>query len=170
MPVLYYSRAADNTILLVLSTIASKQSNGTKRTMAKMIQLLDYLTTHPAAKVRFNASSIIVNIHSDALYLSAPRARSRLTGSCFFGDVPKKGEHIHMNEFVFVLCGILRIVVWSVAGAALGTLFLNIKKRKSTTLALIKLGHHQLPTPVHCDNTTAAGIVNDTVKKNNHSR
>ena len=77
---LYYGRAVDNTILPALSAIASKQSNGTKRTMEKTIQLLDYLATHPAAKVRFHASSMVLNIHSDALYLSEPQAQSRLAG------------------------------------------------------------------------------------------
>ena len=32
-------------------------------------------------------------------------------------------------------------------------------------LALRELGHCQPPTPVHCDNSTAAGIANNTVKK-----
>ena len=69
---LYYGRAVDDNILPALSAIASEQSNGIKRTMKKTIQLLDYLVTHPAAKVRFHASSMILNIHSDALYLSEP--------------------------------------------------------------------------------------------------
>ena len=71
---LYYDRAVDNTILPALSAIASKQSNGTKQTMEKTIQLLDYLATYPAAKVRFHASYVVLNIHSDASYLSELRA------------------------------------------------------------------------------------------------
>jgi hypothetical protein len=31
-------------------------------------------------------------------------------------------------------------------------------------LILAKLGHPQLPTPIHIDNTTAVGIVNNTIK------
>ena len=42
---LYYGRAVDNTILPALSAIASKYSNGTKRMMAKTIQLFDYPAT-----------------------------------------------------------------------------------------------------------------------------
>ena len=162
---LYYGRAVDDTILPALSAIASEQSNGTRRTMEKTIQLLDYLATHPAAKVRYHASSMILNIHSDASYLSEPRARSRLAGYFFLGEVPKKGENIQMNGNIFVSCGILRIVVCSAAEAELGALFLNIKEGKVLRLALRELGHRQPPTPVHCDNSTAAGIANDTVKK-----
>jgi hypothetical protein len=32
-------------------------------------------------------------------------------------------------------------------------------------LILEELGHQQPPTPIHCDNATATGIANDTVKK-----
>ena len=162
---LYYGRAVDDTILPALSAIASEQSDGTRRTMEKTIQLLDYLATHPAAKARYHTSSMVLNIHSDASYLSEPRARSRLEGYFFLGEVPKKGENIQMNGNIFVSCGILQIVVCSAAEAERGTLCLNIKKGKVLRLALRELGHRQPPTPVHCDNSTSAGIANDTVKK-----
>ena len=105
---LYYGRAADDTILSALSTIASEQSNGTKQTMEKKtIQLLDFLATHPAAKVRFHALAIVLNIHSDASDPSEPQARSRLVGYFFLSKVAKKGENIQMNGNMFVSCGIL---------------------------------------------------------------
>ena len=62
-------------------------------------------------------------------------------------------------------CGILRIVVCSAAEAELAALFLNIREGKVLRLTLMELGHPQPPTPVHCDNSTAAGIANDSVKK-----
>ena len=84
-----------------------------------MIQLLDYLVTHPAAKVRFRASSMILTIHFDALYLSEPQARNRLADYFFLGNVPKKSENIKMNANMFVSCGILQIVVCSATEAEL---------------------------------------------------
>ena len=161
---LYYGRAVDDTILSALSAILSKQSNGTKRTMENTIQLVDYLATNPAATVRLHASAMALNIHYDASYLSELRARSTLAGYFFLGKVPKKGENIHMNGNIFVSYGILRIVVCSAAEAELGALFLNIKEGKVSRLALRELGHRQPPT-VHCKNSTAVGIANDTVKK-----
>jgi hypothetical protein len=104
---LYYDRVVDNTILPAHNAIASEQSNGTKRTMKKTIQLLDYLVTQPSAKVQFRASSMILNIHSDASYLSEPQVRSILAGCYFSGDVPKKGENIQMNGNMFVSCVML---------------------------------------------------------------
>ena len=58
------------TVLMALSTIASKQMKGTERTMEKALQVLDYLATHPDATVQFCATDMVMNIHSDASYLS----------------------------------------------------------------------------------------------------
>ena len=73
--ILYYARAVDMTVLMSLSTIASEQTKGTERTMEKALQVLDYLATHPDAKVRFSASDMILNIHSNASYLTEPKSR-----------------------------------------------------------------------------------------------
>ena len=72
--ILYYARAVDMTVLMALSYIAIDQTKATDRTLERCIQLLDYLASNNLAKVRFHASDMIMNIHSDALYLSAPRA------------------------------------------------------------------------------------------------
>jgi hypothetical protein len=56
-------------------------------------------------------------------------------------------------------------VVASATEAELGALFMNIKDGVILRLILTELGHQQPPTPVHCDNQTATGIANDTVKK-----
>ena len=68
--ILYYTRAVDMTVLMALSSIASEQTKGTERTLEKAYQVFDYLATHPNAVVRFHASDMVMNIHSDASYLS----------------------------------------------------------------------------------------------------
>jgi hypothetical protein len=83
--ILYYVSAVDMTVLMALSTIASEQTTGTERTMEKALQVLDYLATHPNAKVKFRASDMVMNIHSDALYLTEPKAHSRACGHFFMG-------------------------------------------------------------------------------------
>jgi hypothetical protein len=75
--ILYYIRAVDLTVLMALSTIASEQLRGTEFTMTKTKQLLDYLATHPDAKVRFHASDMTLNIHLDASYLLEANAHSQ---------------------------------------------------------------------------------------------
>ncbi len=55
----YYTRTVDITILMALSSIASKQMQGRTNTLAKAKQLLDYLAMHPDATIRFQASDMV---------------------------------------------------------------------------------------------------------------
>jgi hypothetical protein len=86
--VLYYARAVDPTVLISLNDIAKEKTKATEKTQAATNQLLDYLATHPDATIRYNASDMILHIHSDASYLSVSNARSRLGGMFFCGDKP----------------------------------------------------------------------------------
>jgi hypothetical protein len=71
---LYYARAVDPNILMALSDIATQQSAPTKNTKKQVEQCLDYMWTHPDAIIQYRASDMVLNDHSDASYLSAPRA------------------------------------------------------------------------------------------------
>ncbi len=51
------------------------------------------------------------------------------------------------------------------AEAELGTLFLNAQEAKVIWLVPEELGHPQPPTPIHIDNTTIVGIVNNNIKQ-----
>jgi hypothetical protein len=115
-------QGVDITILLALSSITSKQMQGTTNTMAKAKQLLDYLATHLNATTRFRASDMVLNVHSDASYLSEMKAHSCTCGHFFMGWSPKDGDPIKLNGAFFTLCTILRFVVASAAEAELGAL------------------------------------------------
>ena len=163
--IMYYARAVDVTTLVALSSIAAEQSQATEQTEKHVHQLLDYLHTHQDATIRYVASDMILNIHSDASYLSEARARSRLGGTYFFGSLPQDGKAIFLNGPVHIHAGICKFVVASAAEAELGALFYNCQEGKILRLVLEELGHTQPATPVHCDNSTAVSIANDTVKK-----
>ena len=83
---LYYARAVDSTMLVTLSAIAAQQSDPTVETMKKTLKLLDYVATHPDAVLTFNASSMVLNVHSDASYLTEPKARNRAGGHFFMSE------------------------------------------------------------------------------------
>ena len=118
--ILYYARAVDMTVLAELSTIAINQTKATKRTMDRCIQLLDYLVSNQNAKVRFHASDMVLNIHSDALDLSELGARSCACGHFFMGWMSKNGEPIKLNGAFYTSSPIMRFVVASAAEAELG--------------------------------------------------
>ena len=161
----YYARATDTTIPVALSEIATQQSKATKSTEARVQQFLDYMSTHPEAKIRYWASDMVLNVHSDASYLTAPNGRSRAGGHFFLGSVPRDGDPIKLNGAILSLATVLKCVAASAAEAELGALFLNAQEAKILRLTLEELGHPQPPIPIHIDNTTAVGIVNNTIKR-----
>eukprot|EP00956_Cyclotella_meneghiniana_P018821 scaffold31709_cov41-Cyclotella_meneghiniana.AAC.11 len=161
---LYYARATDTTIPHTLSELASEQSTATENTLKKCKQFLDYMATHPDATIRYHASDMILNVHSNASYLSAKDSKSRVSGYFFMGSLPRDRQPIKLNGAISIICSILKFVASSAAEAELGALFLIAKEANIMRLTLHELGHPQPPTPIHVDNSTTVGIVNNTVK------
>jgi hypothetical protein len=118
----------DITVLMALSSIAMEQTKGTSNTMEKAKQLLDYLVTNPDATIWYRASGMIINIYSDASYLSEADTHSRACGHFFMGWNANDGGPIKLNGAFFTLCVILCFVIASTAEAKLGTRFLNCKE------------------------------------------
>ena len=98
-----------------------------KSTVQNIEQILDYLATNPNAKMRLYASNMIMNIYSDASYLSVGGAKIRAGSHFFMGWTLKDGEPICLNIAFFTLCVILKFITASVSEAELGALFFNIK-------------------------------------------
>jgi hypothetical protein len=120
--------------------------------------------THPDAKICYCASNMILNLHSNASYLSAQRACGRMDGYFILGSMPVNRDPIKLNGAINITCTILKLVAASAAEAKFGALFLNAQEAKVLHLTLDKLGHPQPPTPIHINNTTTVGIVNRTIK------
>jgi hypothetical protein len=162
--ILYFARLVDMKVLMALSTIASEQTKGTKCTLEKAYQVLDYLATHPNAMVKFRASDMVMNIHLGASYLSKSNARSRAYGHFFMGSLPTDEKPIKLNGAFYMLFLMLRFVVASATKAELGALFLNCQEGMIFKSTLEDMGHPLPKIPIHCDNATAVGIVNNTIR------
>jgi hypothetical protein len=121
--------------------------------------------THPDAIIRYHASDMILNVHSDASYLSAPKARSQAGGLFFLGSLPHDGDPIRLNSAIHITCTILKLLAALAAEAELGALFLNAQEAEIMRLIFTELGHPQPPTPIYINSTTTVGIVNNTVKR-----
>ena len=96
--------------LVALSAIASKQSQATEQTEAHIHQLLDYLYTHKDATIRYVPSEMILNIHSDASYLSELKACSHIVGFYFLGKLLVNRKAIHLNGPIHVQASICKFV------------------------------------------------------------
>ena len=84
--------------------------------------------THSDAIIWYRASDMILNVHSDVPYLSAPKAHSRAGGYLFLSSIPQDGDPIKLNGAIHITYTILKLVAASAAEAELGTLFLNVQE------------------------------------------
>jgi hypothetical protein len=161
--ILYYARAVDPTVLITLNDIATEQTKATEKTQAATNQLLDYLATQPDATIRYHASDMTLHIHSDASYLSVSNARSRLGGLFFLGNNPP--EQKKLNGSILNVASVIKKVVVSAAESEVGACFHNAQSGVPLRITLTELGHIQPPTPLRTDNSTAFGILNETIKQ-----
>ena len=114
--------------MLILNELASAQAGGTEATKLALLKLLDYCATHDDAKIRYFASEMVLNVHSDASYLSASRSKSSVGGHFFPSNKISYGKHIHHNRAILVILTILKNIMASAEEAELGVLFLNGKE------------------------------------------
>jgi hypothetical protein len=124
--------------------------------MQKCLQFLDYAASQEETIVTYRASNMRLAIHSNASYLSEPKAHSRAGGHMFMAgteDIPiNNGEVLNISQ-------IIRAVMSSTAEAELGALFINAKTAVSMQLTLGEMGHPQTCTPIQNDNSTAHALL-----------
>jgi hypothetical protein len=142
---LYLACVVDSMMLTALSALASKQAAPTEKTMQKRLQFLEYAASQEDATVTHQASNMTLVIHSNALYLSEPKAHSRAGGHMFVAGT----EDIPINNgAVLNILQIIRAVMSSAAEAELGASFVNAKTAVSMQCTLNKMGHLQTHTPI----------------------
>jgi hypothetical protein len=69
--------------------IATEQAKRTQETMKTVKQLLDYCATQEEAIITYNASKMILAVHSDAGYCNKKNARSQAGGHFFLSNDKK---------------------------------------------------------------------------------
>ena len=82
---MWYMRAYNITTTKALNAIGRKQSRANKTTKKWSNWLLDYLGTHPDAKIRYWQSDMRFLIHSDASFLVEWDANSNYVGYFYLG-------------------------------------------------------------------------------------
>jgi hypothetical protein len=160
---LYYARAVDSTLNVALSALASEQNQPTMGTRKKLIQLLNYCATHPAAQVTFHASDMILYVHSDAGYNNETKARSRSGGHFYLGN-KHDNRQLH-NGAILNPTHILKHVATSAADAEIGAAFVNCKEAIPIRITLTEMGYPQPATKVTLDNTTAVNFIQKNLKQ-----
>jgi hypothetical protein len=80
---------------------------------AAMNQLLGYRDTHPEPTIRYHPYNMILQIHSDASYLSVSNAPRRIEGFFFLGN--KSPEQETLNGSILNATSVNKNVVASAA-------------------------------------------------------
>jgi hypothetical protein len=124
---LYYARTVDPTLILRVNALESEQTQATTATADKVITLLNYCATHPEDKLRYHASNMILNIHSDASYISECQSKSRAGGLFYMGSTIYSQNKL-TNGAIFITRKIINYVMSSAAEAEKGSVFLNAKE------------------------------------------
>ena len=114
---LYYAMAVGGTLMYTLNELASEQANGTQTTLRATKKLMDYCHTHSYATIRYFESQMKLHIHSNALYLSASKARSRVGGQFLLSDHFDTSSPTKHNVSVLVVANVLKNVMASSAEA-----------------------------------------------------
>ena len=104
---------------------------------------------------------MVLGVHSNASYLSAPNTRSH-TGGHFFlstnASVPPN------NGAILNIAHIIKHVTASATEAELGALYITAREAVYLHIILKDLGHPQPATPIQTDNAMAEGVINSKVQ------
>ena len=158
---LFLGRAVDSTLLCPISAIASQSANPTEDTMRQTHQLLDYIATQEDAVLTYNASDMIRAAHSDASYLSEPKARSRAGGHFFLSSDSTIPQN---NGAVLNIAHIIKHVMSSATEAELAALYIMARKAVYIRIVLEEMGHKQPPTPLQTNNSMTEAVTNRKIQ------
>jgi hypothetical protein len=161
---LYYGRSVDARVLTATCALASEQVSPTLATMTRLDRLLGFVSAHPNGRKIYRASDMILCVHSDASYLSRPRAGS-VAGSTHFMGSPALTFLADgpINHPISTHSTRIPVVCSFVAEAEYGGLFAAARIAVDERNILADLGHPQPATVIFCDNEVAIGLANRTV-------
>jgi hypothetical protein len=123
---------------------------------------LSYCAGHSNMCITYYACDMCLIVFVDASYLSRSEARS-VVGCIFF--LGNHAEPTHINGTITTTSSIIPCVVASAAEAEYAALFTGAQTAAGLRTTLHDMGYPQLPTTILCDNTTAIGLANDSIKQ-----
>jgi hypothetical protein len=129
--------------------------------LAQTQQLLDYLATQEDAVLTYHHSDMILAVHSDASYLSEPKARSRAGGHFFLStnaEIPPNNGAILNNATI------IKHVMSSATEAEMAALYIMAREAVYIRIILQEMGHPQPATPIQTDNAMAEAVVNAKIQ------
>jgi hypothetical protein len=151
----------DSTLLCPISIIATQSSKPTEDTMQQTLQFLDYLAMQEDAILSYHASNMVLAVHSNASYLSKPKACSQV-GRHFF--LSSNTAIPPTNGTILNIAHIIKNIMSSATEAELAGLYIMAAKAIYIRNILEELDHVQPTTLLQTDNAIADGVINGKVQ------
>lgn len=153
----HYARCVDPTLVCAVSKLASAPH--TETTEKLLHHLLDYVACYPGSQVTFTPSTMELQAHSDASYLTESHGRSRYSGYQYLGtyDPAKK---LPPNGAIDIVSNILDVVCASATEAEAAGIFKNGQRCLLSRETLLFLGYPQADTIIVSDNLIGVNILN----------
>jgi hypothetical protein len=129
--------------------------------MVELERLLGFVAAHRDGRKVFHPSNMLLDILTDASYLSRPKAGS-VGGS--FHHLTRAHDPDFINAPISVHSTGIPIVCSSVQEAEYAGTFAAAKIGTGERQVLDDLGYPQPPTVIHCDNEVAVGLAQKSVK------
>jgi hypothetical protein len=129
--------------------------------MMELERLLGFVAAHRDGRKIFHPSDMLLDILTDASYLSRPKAGS-VGGS--FHHLTRANDPDFINAPISVHPTGIPIVCSSVQEAEYSGTFAAAKIGAGERQVLDDLGYPKPPTVIHCDNEVAVGLAQTSVK------
>ena len=100
-------------------------------------------------------------VHSDASYLSKPKARSRAGGHSFLSNEAVKPKN---NGAILNITHIIEHIITSATEDEIAALYTMARKAIYIRSILEEMGHKQPPTPLQIDNAMSDAVCNGKIQ------
>jgi hypothetical protein len=147
-------------LLVALSAIAARQPCATIATKQAVHLLLDFVATYPSDGIIYQASDMVLCAHSDAGLLNKTNSHSCASAHIFLS---KNELFPWFNGAILSITQIIKFVMASAAKSELAALFVTAREMIPHRQTLISMGWPQSRSPLQTDNSTAAGVTNNTI-------
>ncbi len=119
------------------------------------------MATQEDAVLTYNASNMILAVHSNASYLSEPKAQSGAGGHFFLSsDMPIPPN----NGAVLNVAHIIKHIMSSATEEELTGLYIMAREEVYIRIILEEMGHKQPHTPRQTNNSMAEAVINGKVQ------
>ena len=122
---------------------------------------MDVIATQYDFITKYSSSDMKLAVHSNAMYLSKPNARSRSGGHFFLSN---KAKIPQKNGAIFNISHIIKHFMTSATEAKLVALYIMARKAVYIRILLGKMGHKQPPKPLQKDNAVADAVCYGRIK------